>query len=148
MISLVGLLKGPGSFLPSKCDMIYIFPKFLITNFNIMLTFVKENNWRWNHCKLPIKRSDRSPKRKQEEYFYQVINSSDSGPIKEDKVRIVLDRPFPFEPDIGFVWHKSWNLPEIVVHVGGELESPRNKQLFCEMMAVYPVKHTNTYYLN
>ncbi len=76
-----------------------------------MINFVIENDWKWNHCRLPIKRSERHSKRKEEQYFYQVISSDDTGPINEEKIKIGLDRPFPFEPETGFVWHKSWNLP-------------------------------------
>jgi hypothetical protein len=76
------------------------------------------------------------------------MNSPDTGLLKEDRIRVELDRPFPFEPDVGFVWHKSWNLPEIVVQVVDDLEAFQGKQLFCEIMAVYPAKYSNAYYLN
>jgi len=85
-----------------------------------MINFVIENDWKWTHCRLPIKRCEKKGKKVEEEYFYQVINSEDTGLVNESKIKVNLDKPFPFEPQTGFVWHKSWNLPEITVAINEE----------------------------
>lgn len=62
-----------------------------------------------------------------------------------------MDKPFPFEQGTGFIWHKSWNLPEITFDLSlEELEylSAEYKELGCEVMAVYPVKNGSSYFLN
>ena len=117
-----------------------------------MINYLVENQWRWNECCLPIKRyPNKSSKQNQEEYLFQIVSCEEMGDSNEERIKIMMDKPFPFEPGTGFIWHKSWNLPELTIEIPiEELEylSAEYKEIGCQIMAVYPVKNGSSYYLN
>lgn len=99
---------------------------------------------------MPIKRHLQNTRCK-EEYLFQIINCEEECDNYEEKVKILMDKNFTFEDGTGFIWHKSWNLPEIGICLAEEEFEYLNsqyKEIRCEIMAVYPVKNGNSYYLN
>ena len=48
------------------------------------------------------------------------MNCEETADPQDEKVKITMDKSFPFESNTGFVWHKSWNLPKITVNLSQE----------------------------
>ena len=84
-----------------------------------MLSYLVDNQWKWSDCSLPIKRHLQNTRSK-EEYLFQIINCEEDCGSHEEKVKIIMDKNFTFEEGTGFIWHKSWNLPEIGVSLSEE----------------------------
>jgi len=73
--------------------------------------------WEWLPCNYELKREERGA----ETYWsltpiIQLVNP-DTKVVPECDTTLELERPFMFNSEVGWNWHKSWNLPNISVNL-------------------------------
>ena len=105
-------------------------------------------------CNLAIKRANK----KNQNLVFEILESEyqvqleDGESETELNIEITMDKKVNYEDEVGFIWHKSWNIPSIEVKISKRDLNAIKSQLginrvYCEITSGYPIRKKVEFYL-